>query len=421
MAENGVITKYKGFSREAKRIISAGLIDSLGFGLYGFVLVLYLDVLGHPSWLFGILGLLSEVTQVTVLIGSGYLADKIGRKKVMLIGTIIGTLGILIITVSTAVSMFFLASILIGACGGFWGPAFSALLSEKCEDSRRSYLFSFNSLLGQLGSGTITLIGGFIPLLFTSMFSFGNPMAYRMIFVLALALKIVGVIMVTRLESDLPAMKKAESNKEESKKPWGLMTKFAIPMALTGLGAGMLIPYFQLFFKYKFGTPIDVIGIIIAAHLFVMAGLTIFLPLIAEKRGTVFTTAGFHILSILTLIVMPFTPWLWVVALLFVIRAVTMNVPGPIMSAFMMSQVPQSYRATAQSVNSFAWMSAHAVGYFIGGFLWGAGSTLMLPFYITTVLYVAATVFYIAFFFKMDDKKHEKLLSWPKLPHLQRR
>jgi hypothetical protein len=86
----------------------------------------------------------------------------------------------------------------------------------------------------------------------------------------------------------------------------------------------------------------------------------------------------------------------------------------------MMSQLPHSFRATAQSVTGFAWMFTHAIGVFIGGFLWDMGN-LLLPFMIATVLYVASTVFYFLFFYPIDDAEHKPSFFWPILRQITRK
>jgi predicted MFS family arabinose efflux permease len=97
-----------------------------------------------------------------------------------------------------------------------------------------------------------------------------------------------------------------------------------------------------------------------------------------------------------------------------------MNVPGPIMTSFMMTQLPHSLRATAQSYTGFAWMLTHAAGVLIGGFLWDTGD-LVFPFYIATILYILSTAAYFLFFYRLDDAEHKPMFFWPLLKQLIRK
>lgn len=394
-------------------MIWAGLIESLAFPLiFGFALVIYLEVLGYSTVLFGSLALLMEITHVAILIGSGYLADRFGRKRIMLLGSVLGTLGIMIFAFFESVPLFILASILLGASSGFWGPAFTAMLAEKTSERRRGYLFSLNSIVSQLGSGVITLVAGFIPVYFITEFRFESGEAYRMIYVIALLLKLVCLLLILRLKTDRHSA--VSSDQVPLRRHWKILFKFGLPHAFTGLGAGMLVPYFALYFLRRFSLDFDAIGIIFALLAFVMAFLTIFLPRLAEKRGTVLISTIFHVASIIAMISMPFTPWLAVVVFLFVFRAAMMNIPNPIMTSFQMCKVPREIRATSISTTSFSWMVTHAAGVFIGGFIWDMDETLRLPFYIAFVLYVIAVILYAIFFFRMDDKEHAPLDFLPR-------
>ena len=405
--------KFRGFRRDAKKMIAAGLIDNMAMAINGFVLVLYLNSLGFSNVVFGGLSLIMEVSQVIVLLGSGFLADRFGRKKTILFGFILGTLGMMHFAFFSSLPAFIMAAIFLGASSGFTGPAFGAFLSEKTTQKRRKYLFSLNSIVANMGSGFITLVGGFIPMMFTSYFGFASEPAYRMIFIVAFLLKILAIVLILRVKTDVPKKEVKDVNGTE-RKHWVLMTKFAVPQALTGVGAGVLIPYFPIYFKLRFELDLGTIGVLFALQAFVMAAITIYLPKMAEKRGSVMITVAFHGLSILAMIMIPFTPWLSLVVLLFLVRASLMNVPGPIMTSFMMSQLPHSLRATAQSYTGFAWMLTHAVGVFIGGFIWDTGD-LILPFLISTVLYIISTVSYVVFFYGLDDAEHKPMFFWPLL------
>jgi MFS family permease len=400
-------------------MIAAGLIDSMSMAINGFVLVLYLNSLGHSNVVFGALALIMEVSQVIVLLASGYLADRFGRKKTILFGLALGTLGMMHFAFFSSIPAFIMAAVFLGASSGFTGPAFSAFLSEKTTQKRRKYLFSLNSIVANTGSGVITLIGGFIPMFFISYFGFASEPAYRMIFLVAFLLKLGAISLMLRIRTDTPEKSERGPVKTE-RKHWFMLLKFSLPQALTGIGAGVLIPYFPIYFKLRFDLDLASIGILFALQAFVMALITIYLPRMAEKRGTVAITTGFHVISIFLMIMMPFAPWLAVVVILFLIRASLMNVPGPIMTSFMMTQLPHSLRATAQSYTGFAWMLTHAAGVLIGGFLWDTGD-LVFPFYIATILYILSTAAYFLFFYRLDDAEHKPMFFWPLLKQLIRK
>ncbi len=419
---SNLVRRYSGFRKSARSLVFAGLINMTGSALMGFILVLYLNVLGHKNSVFGSLGLVMEVSTVIILVVSGLLADRYGKKGGLMLGISLSALGMLVFSLTESLPLFFVAAFLIGLGGGFDGPSFNGLLAELSSSKRRKYLFSFNSLLNLMGSGTIMIIGGFIPLLLMSSLNYGSIEAYRMVFLFAFFLKMASLVLLFRIPKPRMKIPKAGENEcgTPTRKPWGLIFKFALPNVFTGLGAGMIVPYFQIFFKEEFHLNLGSIGVIFALLSFVMAGITIFLPGLAEKRGSVWTIFVFHAASIAAMIAIPFTPWLAVVVFLFIFRAAMMNVPHPIMTAFMQSMMPDNCRSTAQSTLAFSWMVTHAVGIYIGGFVWDevylyGTMPMRYPFYVATFLYIIATLIFLVLFYNMDDRKHKPL---PNIPHL---
>ena len=241
-----------------------------------------------------------------------------------------------------------------------------------------------------------------------------------MIFVMGFILNLASVFIIMKIHKDKTLAPKLDTTGKPEKKPWLLLLKFSLPGAFTGIGAGILVPYFPLYFDLRFGLDIGEIGIFFAILAFVMALMTIYLPRLAEKKGTIVTTTTFHIIAIIGMISIPYTPWLAGVVFLFVARAALMNVPGPIMTSFMMEKMPVSARATANSATQFSWMSTHAVGVFIGGYLWDTGD-LVFPFYVSTLLYIISAILYFSFFVRMDDSEKGAELKWPWPRHTSRK
>lgn len=110
------------------------------------------------------------VPQVAVMLGGGVLADRVGRRPVMLTTDSIrlvvqGTLATLLFTGRPAIWTFVLLAALLGTGEGFFNPALGGL---RAEIAPREKLPDANALLGvvQSGSGIIgpALAGGLIAL-----------------------------------------------------------------------------------------------------------------------------------------------------------------------------------------------------------------------------------------------------------------
>ena len=113
--------------------------------------------------------LLQAIYSISVAIleiPSGYMADVVGRKKTLILGSILGTLGFVIYSVSDSFLGFLVAEIILGVGGSFISGADSAMLFDTlaAADLREKYL-SFEGRITSLGNIAETIaaiLGGII-------------------------------------------------------------------------------------------------------------------------------------------------------------------------------------------------------------------------------------------------------------------
>lgn len=101
--------------------------------------------------------LLQAVYSVSVAIleiPSGYMADIVGRKKTMVLGSILGTIGFIVYSLSSELSGFLIAEVTLGLGGSFISGADSALLYESLAGMKQRHKYL------QL-EGRITSLGNF--------------------------------------------------------------------------------------------------------------------------------------------------------------------------------------------------------------------------------------------------------------------
>lgn len=95
-----------------------------------------------------------SIAMVVMELPSGYMADSWGCRKTLILGAILGTLGIIIYSISSSFHSFILAEIVLGVGFSFVSGADSALLydSLKAEDRETEYIKY---------EGSITSVGNF--------------------------------------------------------------------------------------------------------------------------------------------------------------------------------------------------------------------------------------------------------------------
>jgi predicted MFS family arabinose efflux permease len=183
---------------------------------------------------------------------------------------------------------------------------------------------------------------------------------------------------------------------------------------LLGFGAGMLLPYFSLFFVHHLGATSALFGIIDGAANILNAVGTLFAPWIALRIGRVATILLPRLLTIPILLGIGICPFLLLAAILYPLRQGLTGIPNSIFQVFSMEAVSPEHRGLAnsgyQSANKIAWAAATPIG---GIIISRLGYTPV--FFITAVFYLlAAALIWWRFGGKRSnlDYWHSKKESW---------
>ncbi len=170
----GMINLYKGLPRPVYVIFLATIINGVGIFVYPFLVLLLTQHLGYSdAWA----GVFLSIAALAYLPGSfigGKLADKIGRKKVMVTGQLLGNLMFLIcgfLGTSKYVPLFIFFNLLFD---GAVDPARSALMTDITNSENRQVSFSLNYLGHNIGFAIGPLVAGLLFYKAPSWIFFGN-------------------------------------------------------------------------------------------------------------------------------------------------------------------------------------------------------------------------------------------------------
>jgi MFS family permease len=183
---------------------------------------------------------------------------------------------------------------------------------------------------------------------------------------------------------------------------WGLHAKLVVPSLLIGLGAGLIIPFLNLYFRDRFGLDEAAIGLLFAAMQGFMVVSNVFGPTVSKRMGLVRGVVVTQLVSVPFMVILALSHSYPFVVGAFFLRSAMMNMNQPLASHFAMEVVPERDHAITNSLLSLAWFLAWSVSADIGGaMIERVGYTQ--PLLLAAGLYVLASLLYWLFFRNVEE------------------
>ncbi|MGB9776760.1 MAG: MFS transporter [Anaerolineae bacterium] len=373
---NPLIRQFRrtaGLSRNAKLFLAMVSVSALGNGIFMLFLNLFILARGNDEAFLGLLMSTMSLSALFLGLPMGVLVDRLGRQRAMLVGAVLSVFATLLLTLPSADWPLLVAAVFYGAGNALFMASGPAFMAENATEDERPTLFSLQSglslLLGFLGSA----LGGSLPALFGALLRVHpeSVTAYRATLLTAegmMAFALIPLLMI-REERSRPA--------GERRPPFTLrdfpfrrdVVALLVPELVIALGAGLLIPYLNIFFKQRFHIPDSVLGLTFAVSQLLMGGATLLAPILAERWGKIRTVVFTQMASLPFLLALGFVPILPVAVGAFWLRAMLMNMAGPLYTAFAMEQVRENERGTVGAMIGIAYSVGQGIGPGISGFV----------------------------------------------------
>jgi MFS family permease len=393
----------RAFKPNARLYLFNVIVTGAVMGVFRLLFNFYVLSLGYDEALLGNLITTSSFVALLAALPMGYLADVIGRKSSLVISGALLSISILAMAVWQTESMFYSMNILSGIAQSLAGVTMAPFLMENSDERERTYLFSFGQGLQMTMASVGAWIGGYLPTWIgqaqnasaTSSLAYGNS-----ILIMGVGAGIAVIPLVFLKSPKLERSQRAifAPFQYAAKQP-ALLTKLILPMLLTSIGAGLIMPFMNVFFRVVHNQPDPVIGTLFAWGSLAMGIGLLLAPMLAERMGKIQLVVISQALSIPFLILLGFSPIFWVGAATYYVRLALMNMSSPVYQTFIMEHVDPSARATVASLTSMAWNFGWAFSPTISGWLqvkYGFGP----PFIGTIILYTVSVVMYWAFFWR---------------------
>ncbi len=362
-----VFTTGKGFQLSITALTLNYYVHSLGY---------------HPDFI----GVFSAMPALGALIGAvpaGLMADRIGRKPVLLLTAVLTPLFLAVCGLVTSAPLLLVAGLLQGFVSTAYWVTNLPLLVESTTERQRVGVLALNSFL-LLGIGALgNLLGGAIPEFVAGILhvSAASTLPLRWgVFTAALFTFVFGLPLWflqeakherrdIRTAARAAAPVAANGSKTLGHWPVLLFVQLLLPDLVFTMGEGSVVALLQLYFILRFQLLPGTLGII-----FTFSGLaggifSLTAPLFVRRWSKLRLITTVQYLSAPLMLLIGFSSTLPMAITGEYARSFMRTLIEPVYAAFAMEQVSDRQRATLAGFYSVTWSVGFSVGPTIGGWL----------------------------------------------------
>lgn len=353
---------------------------------------LYLKEIGFLEGRIGNIISATTLGTVAMAIPASIIMRRFPVKRILIIATPIAMCSYLIQVAVAHYHVIITAGIVAGCASVIFRVAAAPFFMRNSTPEERPYLFSmqFACLLvaGIIGN----MLGGFLPNIIAA-HGLVPHLTYRYTLFIFGGLVLAALIPYVMIKEKPP--RPSEAMKMTTSKL--IIMRLFLPNLITGIGAGLSIPFFNLYFKNVFSVGTSLIGILFSAQQFLIITGLLIAPIVAERIGKIKTVVFSQLLSIPFLITLGITHILDLAVIAFFIRAAMMNMAQPLYLNFAMEKVSHDEQALTNALLTIAFTAGWGASASIGGALIESFS-YSIPFFTTSALYLLSTFMTFSFF-----------------------
>src|ERR1700730_4290387 len=370
------------------------------YGSLSVVLVLYLVDLGLTQAQTGLVLSLTLVGDILVSLYLTTRADRIGRRRMLIIGAMLmAGAGLAFACTSNLLFLILAGTIgVISPSGNEVGPFLpieQAALSHVVPSTARTEVFAWCALAGSFATASGALFGGTVTQVLqkSTATSVGS---YRIVVIFYAILGLLLAFIFGRLSSaaevsapaeEPPPVKAAVTAYFGIRHSYRVVVKLSSLFALDSFAGGFVVQSFAAYWFYlRFAVNPGTLGVIFFwANVF--AGVSALLASrLASRIGLVNTMVLTHLPSNILLLLVPLMPNLPLAILVLLLRFSISQMDVPTRQSYIMAVVRTEERSASAGITGVARTTGAAVSPLLTGFLFARPALINAPFFIAGAL-----------------------------------
>ncbi len=331
---------------------------------------------------------------------------------------IIGSVGIPTVAIMLILSIEMSYDNIIPLLFVLWGIVFTLFsvsslpfIMRNSKISNQSHAISLNYATHSFGTILSSLFIYFSSELM-------NEINEGKILIIISILGFIGIFFILKIKNENISYQKKDFNVNNY--DWRLIFKATIPTFIIAVGAGLTIPFINLFFFHSFGVDSQFFALIGGFASFLVAICSLLVPNIKNRLGFKKGILSTQTVSVIALVALAttefFTSYYWALPLAIVcfwIRTPLMNMAAPMTSELTMNYVGKNNQEILSAVVAAIWSGSWFFSSQIVSILKANNMTYASIFYITAALYLFGIFMY--YLLILDYNKNKSKIECPNL------
>ena len=388
-------------SKDGKLLLAARTLRTFAYGFLSVILAIYLKLVGFGDLYIGLLLTSTLVNSVIFTLIASFYADRIGRRKILIIYTVLMSLSGTIFFLTTNY-IALIASALIGTInvtgtetGAFLSIEQAALPQTLSNIKKRNTAYALYNMVGTFAMSAGVLLSG-LPQILAQEYGLNQIESIRPLFLLysIIGVALSGIYYLISNKVEVQVNKGSKRLKETlSPKSKQIVGKLSSLFAVDSFAGGFVIQSIvSLWFFTKFGIELTTLS-----YIFSIAGvLTAFSYLaaakIADRIGLINTMVFTHIPSNILIILVAFAPTLPLAVAFYLARMALSQMDVPTRQSYIVAVVRENERTAAAGITNVSRNITQAISPSLAGYILQSLSFLSAPFVIGGVLKIVYDV-----------------------------
>jgi len=352
-------------NRNGKILLAVHPIQGFAGSFVSIFFAIYLNSLGLPLWQTGLVLSGGLTTSTLFNLIAGYLADRMGRRRLLMFFGLMSTAAGLVFTITSQPMILVVTAVIasMGYGGGFGAAQMleRVILAQCCVDEERTKLYAVRSTIGSLATASGSLFTGLLVVI--QGWGYVESVAYRMMFGVFTALNLVIVFLYLMLDDDaeIEEEKAAQVALSAETKKYAVLLSILFSMdSLGGAFIGKSLAAYWFF--EKFGLGMDKIGMIFSASSLLAAVSFMLAARISKRIGLINTMVFSHLPANMMMAVIPYMPTLETSLFFYLGRSLLSMMDVPTRQSYTMAIVKPEERSRFQALLNLPRSVTMAIG-----------------------------------------------------------